>query len=519
MMAPTKSDSNDAAVEPTVQALQRELAFLREQVAELGTIASENKALIKRVAQLEADMQRADIAKSGQAALAHADDQAIDSLLAEAESSAQAQHLKLDSQGAASVPSADKVPKERQPAKKRGTGKAASRDRASISLSTALTEAPEATTDIVAPTPTPSIKGHISIMIVGPRVFGPTWRHFRLREIADLLYGMPHDAAVGMVTGPQSDGIKRELLPFVKRYKAKIAQSSEFFLGDRKWSEAVRHAVDAFRPALIINSGIDHSSANLLADLSESGIKIVTYLAQDEIAALTYKVRLEERFEAAVARLLHRSKLVLVTSEWERQQLTKLVPAADGKIKVYLRGVDLTRFYPTAASREAKTRALFIADRAGVHSFGTVLDAARLLEKNNEIEFDLFSNSPGEPSGNVERHDLVLRTSLPSVYNQANCFILPHECHGFSQSLMEAMAMGLPCLVPAALSEELKGHGAAVYNDAASLSSQIWELHKNPEQQRQFGAAAAIFAKSRLARSRWADTLRTALNETSQRGQ
>ena len=112
----------------------------------------------------------------------------------------------------------------------------------------------------------------------------------------------------------------------------------------------------------------------------------------------------------------------------------------------------------------------------------------------------------------VERLQLIERVQLCGLTDQpwtalaaGQIFVLSSEYEGFPNAMLEAMALGLPCIAfdcPSGPHELAAGGKSAILvspGDVASLSSALRELAQNRERRKALGACAAAFVRSQFA--------------------
>jgi GalNAc-alpha-(1->4)-GalNAc-alpha-(1->3)-diNAcBac-PP-undecaprenol alpha-1,4-N-acetyl-D-galactosaminyltransferase len=112
----------------------------------------------------------------------------------------------------------------------------------------------------------------------------------------------------------------------------------------------------------------------------------------------------------------------------------------------------------------------------------------------------------------VDRRQLAERVELCGVTNQpwdalaaGQVFVLSSEYEGFPNAMLEAMAVGLPCVAfdcPSGARELADGGHAAILvpcGDSAALAAALRELARDRELRRTLGARAATFVRSQFS--------------------
>jgi len=141
---------------------------------------------------------------------------------------------------------------------------------------------------------------------------------------------------------------------------------------------------------------------------------------------------------------------------------------------------------------------------------------ARVLGNDPAWQLRIWGDGPlrNDVQSVVDRLRLTDRVRLCGVTNQpwaalaaGQIFVLSSEYEGFPNSMLEAMALGLPCIAfdcPSGARELADGgHTAKLVpcGDVAALAGALRELAGDRELRRTFGARAASFVRSKFAQS------------------
>jgi L-malate glycosyltransferase len=207
------------------------------------------------------------------------------------------------------------------------------------------------------------------------------------------------------------------------------------------------------------------------------------------------------------------SSAVLVNSSQISEQLVREDGFRPEFIRVVHNGIDLDRFSHLAPDRERLFPGLknctLIVCTGNMHSdikgHPTLIEAAhRMCAKFPDVKFVLIGN--GEKRSEFEskvselglqRNFLFLgsRQNVPEILACCDMAILPSQAEGFSNALLEYMAMGLPTIAtkvggnPEVIENGLDGL-LVMPNDPAALANAISSLLENPHFASQLGAAA-----------------------------
>jgi L-malate glycosyltransferase len=207
------------------------------------------------------------------------------------------------------------------------------------------------------------------------------------------------------------------------------------------------------------------------------------------------------------------SSAVLVNSSQISEQLVREDGFRPEFIRVVHNGIDLDRFSRLVPDRERIFPGLenctLIVCTGNMHSdikgHPTLIEASRhICSKFPRVTFVLIGN--GEKRSEFEskvselglqRKFLFLgsRQNVPEILACCDMAILPSQAEGFSNALLEYMAMGLPTIAtkvggnPEVIENGLDGL-LVMPNDPAALANAISSLLENPHFASQLGAAA-----------------------------
>jgi hypothetical protein len=121
-----------------------------------------------------------------------------------------------------------------------------------------------------------------------------------------------------------------------------------------------------------------------------------------------------------------------------------------------------------------------------------------------------MSPLPGRDTVNLIHKPLSSRQQRKTLFAEADLLVVPIECGGFSQSLMEGLAAGCVCLTPEASFGRYPADSPFhIYRGRrGDLAEQINLLHTNMALRADLQAKSRTFATSSLARNNWAGWLR-----------
>jgi hypothetical protein len=200
---------------------------------------------------------------------------------------------------------------------------------------------------------------------------------------------------------------------------------------------------------------------------------------------------------------------IIVMSDWERQRVCSfLEPGQHDKVMICQRGIDLLKFSGMARSYEHGPRNFLFVGRKSLEKGYDIAEAtAKLIyEHDKDISFRFAGSfDPGEID-NRRYLGFVQSEDLPQLYQDNDAFIMTSRTEGWPQALSEAMAMGLPCIVPAHIFWSVLRDGEdalLVENDPAKVAEAIERLAGDPELAMRLSRNALAFAENSLDRQKW----------------
>lgn len=191
-----------------------------------------------------------------------------------------------------------------------------------------------------------------------------------------------------------------------------------------------------------------------------------------------------------------RAKFVITVSEANRSHLIETLGVPAEKIKVVRSGIRIQDFHPKLpVDGRRRTRFLTVARLHPVKGLDIMLKAvARLADRR--WDWVIVGEGPQRASLQAESDRLGLgdcvrflgarvHEDLPSIYREADVFVLPSRSEGLGVVLIEAMACGLPIVasrvggIPEVAQE---GSGAFLFEpgDAEELAAALQRFLQDP---------------------------------------
>ncbi len=195
-----------------------------------------------------------------------------------------------------------------------------------------------------------------------------------------------------------------------------------------------------------------------------------------------------------------------------------LETTSEAPITVIPNAIELSEFIPPRhRNHEGPVRLLFVGRFNAFKNVETLLEAAARLKNKGVDNFELQLIGEGEQRANLERLTVeneltkhvrflgwVARDSIVNYYRQADLFVTATTWEGMPNTVLEAMACGLPVVASRASGlEELVHEGINGYlvpiNDPAALADRLADLVENPYERQRMGKESRKVAEQEFA--------------------
>ena len=191
-------------------------------------------------------------------------------------------------------------------------------------------------------------------------------------------------------------------------------------------------------------------------------------------------------------------KVLMLSTFHKRSFLESGVP--EEKLTMIHLGVDLELFKPRPwPGRTAPFRVLFvgqITQRKGISYLIRAFEQANLPDAELTLVGAICgSASPWVGTRAVRRKAQVPRWELPTVYAEADVYVLPSIVEGFPLTALEAMASGLPVIVSEhtfgsdVITDGIDGYIVPI-RDSEAIADRLRYLYDHPSERHRIGAAA-----------------------------
>jgi glycosyltransferase involved in cell wall biosynthesis len=150
---------------------------------------------------------------------------------------------------------------------------------------------------------------------------------------------------------------------------------------------------------------------------------------------------------------------VIGMSPWEVKRIKK-ISLSPGSVNWCMRGID-TKVYAPPREREYKTACDFLyVGRKSVEKGYKLIEkvAHNLYSKYPDIRFYFAGNFEQGEEENRSYLGYCSHEHLKKIYFEYDALILPSESEGFANVIVEAMSMGMPCIISESFHQEYFKH-------------------------------------------------------------
>ncbi len=365
------------------------------------------------------------------------------------------------------------------------------------------------------------------ILYIGPGNFNPnSWNTRSDYILPDLFSSFDQETNIYWLTTTVPDFARNSLKKLCARYKIEhievdiIKNCYENLF--EQWKDICAKTALKINPDVITNSlgslrmgpAITHG-ANII------GCRSVIRVAGDEIGARVamgkYKNN-KKRYKKDInyeREGYAKADAIIAMSPWEQKRICNIIGKNHEKVKICIRGIDLTHFSPNADyyKKSKHTRLLYVGRKSKEKGYDVVEKASKLIYKyNKNIEFIFVGNFQPKKIDNCRYIGWVESSKLPVLYKGVDGFILVSRTEGFPQVVAEAMASGLPCILPNAIFSNFFFHEKdALFCDvtAESLSDQIIRLTEDKNLANRLSLRSRYNAENIFDKNLWKNRYRS----------
>ncbi|MDA3788581.1 MAG: glycosyltransferase family 4 protein, partial [Desulfobacula sp.] len=267
---------------------------------------------------------------------------------------------------------------------------------------------------------------------------------------------------------------KKSLETFCKRYEinhVEVSPKPKNLTTYAYWKTEISFVANQIRPDVITNI---FAPATLGAAMGlagrETGARIILRVAGDQIESRIPMGRYDKDLENLDVDMANQTlgiqmaDTVIVMSPLEKERICKdLAKSQWKKVLICIRGVDVSRFPKIEENIYQSTpvnRFLFVGRKSLEKGYDILEDAADItFHLNKRIQFAFAGSFEMLKIKNREYIGWIDNNNLQKTFFESDAFIMTSRTEGFPQVAAEAMATGLPCILPKHLFENILEDG------------------------------------------------------------
>ncbi|MCP4021133.1 MAG: glycosyltransferase, partial [Desulfobacteraceae bacterium] len=311
------------------------------------------------------------------------------------------------------------------------------------------------------------------LLYVGPSAFRPgIWETRAAYILPDLFNAVPDQFQIHLLTAPVPEFAKESLENLCQRYDIQHHEAGEkpdHISAYEYWRTEILSVSRQINPCALTNifGPVTLGAAMGFAG-RETFARIILRVAGDEIdsrISMGIYGKTIERLDVDTAHQAMGFQLadtIIAMSPLEKERICKDLPQNQwDKVIVSIRGIDISRFAGTCKNYLSEPVQNFLyVGRKSLEKGYDILEAVADLtfEQNPNIRFTFAGSFEPEKTKNRDYIGWVDSKDLSKTFAQTDAYIMTSRSEGFPQVAAEAMATGLPCILPEHLFRNLLTH-------------------------------------------------------------
>jgi glycosyltransferase involved in cell wall biosynthesis len=373
------------------------------------------------------------------------------------------------------------------------------------------------------------------LLFIGPLGFKPgIWETRAHYILPDLFDAVPDTFKIHFLTAPVPEFAKKDLDTLCRRYdmchfeahpRPRNMSSNEY------WRIEILSAAYQVRPDVITNVfGPVTLGAPMGIAGKNIGARIILRVAGDEIESRislgTYNNNLDRLDMDLVYQAMGSqwADTIIAMSPLEKERICQDLPESQwDKVVVCIRGIDVARFAMTKKNYpvEPVEKFLYVGRKSLEKGFDIAEEAAgKVFAENKKINFVFAGSFEQLKHENRNYIGWVDSNDLQTVFSGSDAYIMTSRSEGFPQTVAEAMAAGLPCILPRHIFKDLledRKHALLCDLNPENIKNLVLQLHEDRHLAAALSREVRKFAETRLDKKVWSKIYRDILsgNETA----